>query len=59
LRTAVSVYVSVGTVSKTVTYDRPILTSVNPLNGPILGRHQITLSGRGFGTADYSPKSKH
>ena len=57
LRTAVSVYAaSIGTVSNTLTYDRPILDTIFPLNGPILGYMEITLSGSGFGTADYSPR---
>jgi hypothetical protein len=59
LRTVISVYVaSVSTVSDTFTYDRPKLQSVYPLNGPNIGFLSLTISGMGFGNADYSPRAR-
>eukprot|EP00961_Rhodomonas_salina_P150398 2025640-Rhodomonas_salina.1 len=45
-------------VSEAVSYNSPFIESIFPQNGPILGKIDISFSGRSYGSASYSPTGK-
>merc|ERR1711871_1868978 len=53
---SVSVEAQVGSMSATVSFDAPMVSSSSGVNGPASGGAGVTMLGAGFGLSDYSMK---